>query len=586
MSQGFRFRKPNVIGRASIWSRFTLLSALYLSQGLPYGFFTQALPVLLRKAELSLPMIGLANLLTLPWALKFLWAPAVDRWQFKDVGLRRSWLLPIQFSSVILFSFIAFLTPSENLTWVLGAFLLTNFLAAAQDIATDGLAVDMLQPKDRGWANGIQVAGYRIGMVIGGGALLAIYDRLQWHGVMFAMAAIALLCTLPVLAYREPILDRTLSSRAAIREIFHFLAKPGAWGWAAVLLLYKFGHASATGMLRPWLVDLGYSMTDIAWILGTAGFVAGFFGAMVGGGLAARFATARPRILIWLGMLQCLAVISYLWPIYTEHETFKIVVTAAFDHFTSGMATAMLFTVMMDACSKERAAADYTLQACLVVVAQQAATTFSGFSAGLLGYSTHFLLSAGIAGFAIAITALLVRLPKTRSLLQVGRALLLLIGLTISFAANAQSSSGELTSKNSYDVGVQGGVLLSRGIRRMTEPVPGWALRASAPFKFGVFEVSTFLGRGNGESYHTFNFDYRIDLELFDADTAHIVFGGHADYYRPIDRDAAFGSGWQIGAGFITPLAGNLALRGDFRSRFGPGTSLEILVGFNFRIAQ
>lgn len=420
MFQFFRFPKPTFDQKSPVWPRFALLSALYLSQGLPYGFFTQALPVLLRKAEVSLPAIGLANLLTLPWALKFLWAPAVDRWQLKGLGLRRSWLLPIQISSVILFTLIAFLTPTEKLGYVLGAFLLTNFLAAAQDIATDGLAVDMLGPKDRGWANGIQVAGYRIGMVIGGGALLAIYDQLHWQGVMFAMAGISALCTLPVIFYREPAIFAAPAARPAIFEIFHFLLKPGAWGWAAILFVYKFGHASATGMLRPWLVDLGYSMTDIAWILGTAGFVAGFLGAMTGGGLAARFTQRRPRILLWLGILQCLAVISYLWPLYSEHSTLKVVVTAAFDHFTSGMATAMLFTVMMDACSKERAAADYTLQACLVVVAQQAATTFSGFSAGRLGYATHFSLSAGFAIGAMALTAALLRLPRTRQLLSVG----------------------------------------------------------------------------------------------------------------------------------------------------------------------
>lgn len=128
--------------------------------------------------------------------------------------------------------------------------------------------------------------------------------------------------------------------------------------------------------------------------------------------------------------------------------------------------------------------------------------------------------------------------------------------------------------------------MLSRGIRGMTEPIPGWSIRASSPTRHGVFEISSFLGRGNGEAYHTFNLDYRIDFELFDADTAHIVFGGHADYYKPIRRDAAFGLGWQLGGGLMTPLAGNLALRGDFRSRFGPGTSLEVLVGFNFRFAQ
>ena len=68
--------------------KLLLLGSLYLAQGLPYGFFTQALPVLPRARGLSLEAIGLSSLLALPWALKFLWAPAVDR-----QGSRRGWIL-------------------------------------------------------------------------------------------------------------------------------------------------------------------------------------------------------------------------------------------------------------------------------------------------------------------------------------------------------------------------------------------------------------------------------------------------------------------------------------------------------------
>ena len=138
--------------------KLTLLTALYLAQGLPYGFFTQALPVLLRSANLSLPQIGLANLLTLPWALKFIWAPSVDRYHFKNTGLRKSWLVPLQLLSIVLYSALGFITlGAGELSLVLGAFLFTNLLAASQDVATDGLAVDILLPSERGWANGIQV---------------------------------------------------------------------------------------------------------------------------------------------------------------------------------------------------------------------------------------------------------------------------------------------------------------------------------------------------------------------------------------------------------------------------------------------
>ena len=70
---------------------------------------------------------------------------------------------------------LASVGPGGSLRPLLGAVVLLNLLAATQDIATDGLAVDMLEPPERGLANGVQVAGYRVGMIVGGGALLILF---------------------------------------------------------------------------------------------------------------------------------------------------------------------------------------------------------------------------------------------------------------------------------------------------------------------------------------------------------------------------------------------------------------------------
>ncbi len=146
------------------WNRQTtrklgLLGSLYLSQGLPFGFFTGALPVLMRKQGYSLESIGLATMLALPWALKFLWAPLVDRHGWAKVGLRRSWILPLQAIMVIALLIISMLSDKAAMPVLLGCVFVINLLAATQDIATDGLAVDILSAKERGLANGVQVAG-------------------------------------------------------------------------------------------------------------------------------------------------------------------------------------------------------------------------------------------------------------------------------------------------------------------------------------------------------------------------------------------------------------------------------------------
>jgi PAT family beta-lactamase induction signal transducer AmpG len=393
--------------------KFTLLGALYLVQGLPYGFFTQALPVLLRKADASLTLIGLSHLLTLPWALKFLWAPAVDRIYIRSLGLRKSWLIPLQVATITTYLGLGFVEFNFRIEFVLFAFLLANLLAASQDIATDGLAIDILSSEERGVANGVQVAGYRIGMIIGGGALLALYDWLTWSGVMFTIAIISAIGTLPIFFYSEnqfhrPHLPpRTHTFLSAVRESFHFFLQPGALLWLPVLLLYKAGHASATAMLRPWLVDRGYNLTEIAKLLSTAGFMAGLIGALLGGWLASRF--DRIKLLAILALGQFIAVTAYLYPIVSEHSLWKVATAIALDHLVSGMATATLFAVMMDLCSKERSASDYTAQACIVVVAQGAGSALAGPSAHYLGYEVHFALAASAAGLSAFLTFYLLR---------------------------------------------------------------------------------------------------------------------------------------------------------------------------------
>ena len=148
--------------------RFTLLGTLYFAQGLPFGFFVQALPVLLRAAGVSLSAIGFSGLLVLPWALKFLWAPVIDRRWWPRLGRRRSWILAMQLAGTVVLAAIAVVPGADALPALMTAMFVLNLIAATQDIATDGLAVELLPPGERGFANGLQVAGYRVG-----GALMA-----------------------------------------------------------------------------------------------------------------------------------------------------------------------------------------------------------------------------------------------------------------------------------------------------------------------------------------------------------------------------------------------------------------------------
>ncbi len=382
----------------STFGKLGLLGALYFSQGLPFGFFTQGLPVILRQRGFSLAEIGFSSLLAAPWALKWLWAPLVDRFYSRAFGRRRSWIVPPQVLTAVTLLGLAVLGGAASLHVLLGAVFVLNLLAATQDIATDGLAVDLLSPSERGVANGMQVAGYRLGMIAGGGALLIWHDRLGSAATFTIMAGLTLLATVPVLLRREPARELAGSEHVKVR---HWLRRPGALGVLGLLVAYKAGDAFATSMLRPFLVDRGLSLADVGWLLGTVGFVSGLLGALAGGALVGRF--ERKRALLGFGALQALTVAGYCWLALSPLRLDALYLLCSAEHFASGMATAALFTCMMDWCSSEASATDYTVQASGVVIATGAASALGGLSAQAAGYGNHFALATVLAVLALVL---------------------------------------------------------------------------------------------------------------------------------------------------------------------------------------
>lgn len=382
--------------------RFGLLAGLYLSQGLPYGFFVQALPVLLRQQGASLPDIGLTSLLALPWMLKFAWAPLVDRRPHGRLGRRRGVILPLQLAAVALLAALAWVSPERHMALLMAAVLACNLVAASQDVATDALAVDLLPREDRGVGNGIQVAAYRLGMILGGGAILVFLEDLGWTLSFLLMAGLLLLASVPIAAWREP------PAPAAVRPTLDFAALGDWWrrsdtaAWMLLLFLFKLGEAAAGAMLRPMMVDAGLGLRDVGVLVGAIGSAAGLTGALLGGWGAHRL--GRRGALLTFGALQAATVAAYAW-LATHPSWAAFGVLSAVEHLIGGMATAALFTAMMDAARPERAATDYTLQACVVVAATGLGASVSGVFAEAWGYGPFFLACAALSAVGVGLVA-------------------------------------------------------------------------------------------------------------------------------------------------------------------------------------
>ncbi|GGG15121.1 MFS transporter [Rhodococcoides trifolii] len=388
---------------------FVLLASLYFVQGVPFGFFTQALPVVLRRSGFSLVTISATGILFAPWALKFLWAPYVDRY-----GSRRRWLLVLQSLSAATALVLACLDLSSTLRWLFVGIAAVNLVSATQDVVTDGLAVRLLGPRERGIGNGIQVGAYRIGMVVGGGALLWLFSIAGWRALFVAMAVLLIASTVPVWMLRTHLEAADAAGAAADRPSARRLSV--VWldrlrrpGMVAIVLLvagYKFGNSMGSALVGPFLSDLGLTLAQIALIEGGLSSVSALVGAALGAWYAHRF--GRRRALLVAGTTQTAALALYA-AVSLGADGLPMIVTAGVaEHVFGGAATVVVFTLMMDASDREYAGSDYTLLACAVVFSQGIAGLAAGVVGHTFGYTalfgTSLMLSA--LGCIVMVSAL------------------------------------------------------------------------------------------------------------------------------------------------------------------------------------
>lgn len=374
--------------------KLRLLIALYLAQGLPFGFFTLALPVMLREAGFSLKAIFVLSLVSLPWALKFLWAPYLD-----ERGARRTWLLCLQGASIAAALLLTQLDLSSNYLVLIVAAFVFNIIAASQDIVTDGLAVRMLDSQERGLANAIQVGAYRIGMVLGGGVLLWVFAKTNWSTMFTCMAVVLALTMLPVLLLREPApvvirhtqpLDKLLLLGWVRR-----LVAPGMLGFLALIFCYRYGDQMVTSLLGPFLRDSGLTKESIAILKGGVGNVTSLIGALLGGWFA--FTFGRRTAVLAAGVAQAACFVPYIAAAFGVGGVKLLWAATIAEGVLGAMATVALFTLMMDASDPEHAGTDYTLFASFVVLVGSLGNFTGAAIADAFGYGPTFVIGAVLA---------------------------------------------------------------------------------------------------------------------------------------------------------------------------------------------
>ena len=186
-------------------ARVLTLCALYIAQGIPFGFMTVTFVTFLAAEGFSAKELALLLTLgTLPWSLKFIWGPMIDRYQYRPMGRRRPWILVAQSGMILVLTcMVLFIDPEKDIKLIAYAFLFYNIFVSIQDVSTDALAVDVLKPHEIEKVNSYMFTSKTLGGLIGGAGLGTIISFTGITGALLIQIPILLVIMLVPLYMRE-----------------------------------------------------------------------------------------------------------------------------------------------------------------------------------------------------------------------------------------------------------------------------------------------------------------------------------------------------------------------------------------------
>lgn len=363
--------------------------------GLPLLLTITVLQAWMQQEGVDLTVIGLMALVGLPYTLKFIWAPLMDRFTLPFLGRRRGWLLIIQLLLMAAIAWLGLSNPAEH-PWLLAvAALGVTFFSASQDIVVDAYRREDLSDRELGLGSSLYVQGYRIGMLLASGGGLILADHMSFSGVYLIMAGCMGVGVLTTLLCREPQASQgtpqTLGE-AVVQPFVEFFSRSGVWWGVGVLsfiLLYKIGDSMASAMTIPFYLDLGFTKTQIGTIVKLFGFWATIGGALLGGVLMLKLGINRS---LWIfGILQAVSTAGFTALAYLGPVSWGLAAVIAFENLSGGMGTAAYVAFMAALTNKRFTATQYALLSSLMGVPRVLASAPTGFMAKHVGWPEFFI---------------------------------------------------------------------------------------------------------------------------------------------------------------------------------------------------
>lgn len=377
---------------------------LYIAQSIPMSFFSTVIPVIMRQQNFSLESIGMLQLLKLPWILKFLWSPAVDRSTFR-IGDFKRWIFSSELIYASIIFAVSFLDFQTTPYLIIGLVVLSFIASATQDIATDSLAVLSFSKKDKSLANSMQSMGNFAGAMIGGGILLLLYHKFGWGNLLPFLAVFVIIALIPLIFFKrgnnQVIIKAKQEKKPTPDDLLGFFKQKGIWKQVVFLFVYYAGLIGVLAMLKPMLVDYGYNMKEIGVMSGIVGTSIGCLASFGGGFIVRKIGRHSARILFAVFTLIttiyfCLLVSALPVNIATLHLGISLLWASY------GMAVIVVYTTAMDCVRPGFEGTDFTIQTVITHLSGIIMGVSSGKIAAMITYKGLFVVEICIAAISLA----------------------------------------------------------------------------------------------------------------------------------------------------------------------------------------
>lgn len=381
--------------------KMAVLLFLGFSSGLPFYLTSKTLQAWMTTAKVDLATIGFFSLVTLPYSLKFVWAPVMDRYIPPFLGRRRGWVFITQVLLLLAIAAMALHDPRTGLKMLAINAIAIAFFSASQDISLDAYRTDVLESREMGAGAAVFVMGYRIAMITTGALAFFLADRMSWNTVYVLISLLMIIGIITTFIAPEPVLNdappRTLAE-AVVLPFSDFFRRVGIMRALLVLLfivLYKYSDSLAGSMTTPFLLQAGFTQTEVGAVFLGVGVIATIVGVIVAGATIGKFGINRS---LWMFVVfQGLSNLTYYGLSLSGKSHSFMVAAVITENFGLGLVTGAMTAYLMIMCNKRFTATQFALLSSLMAASRDILVAPAGKIVEAVGWPYFFLITVGMA---------------------------------------------------------------------------------------------------------------------------------------------------------------------------------------------